>query len=333
MSDAELAESIKTTAIFARVVPEQKLRLVRALQADGEVVAMTGDGVNDAPALKAADIGVAMGGRGSDVAREAAALVVVDDDFTSIVHAIRAGRRIFDNLRKAMSYLFAVHVPIAGLALIPVLLGSPLILWPVHVVFLEFVIDPASSVIFEAEPEEEDVMRRPPRDPNERVFNRRTIAIAGLQGASSLAIVAALYFGGLRAGVSPDQARALAFATLILVNLGLILSDRSYSRSFLHSFTIRNTALWWIVGGALAALALVIYIPWLQSIFQFGALSWTHILIVIGASLIALLWFEGLERVLIWADVRHERRLDAHPVRSRREPSPPYARPLGDGSE
>jgi Ca2+-transporting ATPase len=311
MSDADLAEAMKTTAIFARVVPEQKLRLVKALKADGEVVAMTGDGVNDAPALKAADIGVAMGKRGSDVAREAAALVVVDDDFTSIVQAIRSGRRIFDNLRKAMAYLIAIHVPIAGLALIPVLLGSPLILWPVHVVFLEFVIDPASSVVFEAEPEEEDVMRRPPRDPREHIFNRRTVVLSGLQGMSSLAIVGAVYFGAMHAGLVADQTRALAFATLVLVNLALILSNRSYSRSIFKTFTIRNPALWWIFGGAIVALALAIYIPWMQSVFQFGALSWVNTLILLGVGVFAIGWFEALERIVLWVDARRLRAPDA----------------------
>ena len=182
MSDSDLAERVKTCCIFARMVPEQKLRLVEALKADGEVVAMTGDGVNDAPALKSAHIGIAMGGRGTDVAREAASLVILDDDFSSIVEAVRQGRRIYDNLRKAMAYIFAIHVPIAGLSLLPVLFEWPLVLLPVHIAFLELIIDPASSVVYEMEPEE-DVMNRPPRDPSSPLFSSRLMRV-GPFGAS-----------------------------------------------------------------------------------------------------------------------------------------------------
>ena len=171
MSDAELAHRVRTATVFARIMPEQKLRIVNALKANGEIVAMTGDGVNDAPSLKAAHIGIAMGGRGTDVAREASSIVLLDDDFGSIVKSVRLGRRIYDNLRKAMGFIFAVHVPIAGLALLPLIFGLPILFGPVHIAFLEMVIDPVCSLVFEAEPEEDDVMRRPPRAPDEPLFS------------------------------------------------------------------------------------------------------------------------------------------------------------------
>ena len=166
LSDAELAGRVQTATVFARIMPEQKLRIVNAFKTNGDIVAMTGDGVNDAPSLKAAHIGIAMGGRGTDVAREASSIVLLDDDFGSIVTAIRLGRRIYDNLRKAMGFIFAVHVPIAGLALLPLLVGLPILFGPMHIAFLEMVIDPVCSLVFEAETEEDDVMRRPSRAPN-----------------------------------------------------------------------------------------------------------------------------------------------------------------------
>ena len=194
MPDEALNARIREVNIFARVVPEQKLRIVNALKANNEVVAMTGDGVNDAPALKAANIGIAMGGRGTDVAREASALVLLDDDFSSIVQAVKLGRRIFDNIKKAISYIVAIHVPIAGLSLVPVFFGDwPLILLPVHVVFLEFIIDPSCSTVFEAEVAEPNVMRRPPRNPKEPLFSWKALSLAFMQGASLLAVVLAVF--------------------------------------------------------------------------------------------------------------------------------------------
>jgi Ca2+-transporting ATPase len=206
MDDAELGRRIATACVFARAVPEQKLRIVRALKANGEVVAMTGDGVNDAPALKAADIGIAMGGRGTDVARESAALVLLDDDFASIVHAIRVGRRIFDNLRKAMTFIFSVHLPIAGMSLIPVLFKWPLALLPVHILFLELIIDPACSVVFEMEEEEKDIMTRKPRPSGEKLFGARMIFIGLTQGLGILALVAGIYVWALSSGYGVGEA-------------------------------------------------------------------------------------------------------------------------------
>src|SRR6185312_6617592 len=171
LTEAELASRVETAGVFARISPNQKLRIVNAYKGNGEVAAMTGDGVNDAPSLKAAHIGIAMGGRGTDVAREASSLVLLDDDFASIVGAVRLGRRIYDNLRKAMAYILAIHVPIAGLALIPLLFGLPLIFWPLHIAFLELVIDPMCSIVFEAEPEEQAIMQRPPRNPEQPLFS------------------------------------------------------------------------------------------------------------------------------------------------------------------
>jgi P-type Ca2+ transporter type 2C len=297
MSEAELAQRIHSTNIFARVVPEQKLRIVDALKAQGEVVAMTGDGVNDAPALKSAQIGIAMGGRGTDVARESAALVLLDDDFSSIVAAIKLGRRIFDNLRKAMAYLIAIHVPIAGMSLIPVLFKLPLVLLPVHVAFLHLIIDPACSVVLEAEPAEANTMQRPPRKPKEPLFGRRILWLALLQGVGILGIVLAIFLISLRRGQGEFDARALTFTTLILANLGLIASERSSARIGLKTLTSRNSAFWWVIGGALIFLALVLYVPFLRQLFSFSFLHPIDIAICIGGGVMSLLWFEVLKRL------------------------------------
>ena len=295
MSDDELRERIKTVNIFARVVPEQKLRLVDAFKANGEIASMTGDGVNDAPALKSANIGIAMGARGTDVAREAGDLVLLDDDFSSIVKAVKLGRRIFDNLRKAMAYILAVHVPIAGLSLIPVLLGWPLVLLPVHVVFLELIIDPACSVAFEAEPEEADVMRRPPRDRKEPLLSRKTIATSILQGIVVLAITVAIYGITLQRGWSQLEARTLTFTTLVIANLGLILTNRTWSSSIITSLRAKNTALWWIVAFTLVFLGLVICVPSLRHLFRFGTLHPGDLVVSLVAGIAAILCFEAIK--------------------------------------
>jgi P-type Ca2+ transporter type 2C len=295
MSDTELQQHIQNTNIFARAVPEQKLRIVNALKDKGEVVAMTGDGVNDAPALKAAQIGIAMGQRGTDVARESAALVLLDDDFSSIVRAVKLGRRIFDNLRKAMSYLLAIHIPIAGISLIPVLFKLPLVLLPIHVAFLHLIIDPACSIVLEAEPAEANVMQRPPRHPKEPLFGRKTVGLAVLQGSGILVVTLAIFVITLYGGQGELDARALTFTTLILANLGLILSESSSSRLSLKILKSPNPTLWWTIGGGLFFLAIVLYIPFLRNLFSFSFLHSIDLAICLGGGVISLLWFELLK--------------------------------------
>jgi len=294
-SDIELAQQVREVTVFARIMPEQKLRIVNALKANDEIVAMTGDGVNDAPSLKAAHIGIAMGGRGTDVAREASSIVLLDDDFGSVVKAVRLGRRIYDNLRKAMAFIVAVHVPIAGLALLPLILGLPIIFSPIHIAFLEMVIDPVCTLVFEAEVEEDNIMRRPPRPPEEPLFSNSLIVWSVLQGLVALALVGTLYVIAYRRGLPEDEVRALAFFSLVTAILALIFVNRSFSASLLMALRRPNRALKFVLLAVISILALTLFWPFAAQLFRFGPLHGDDLAVTIAAGCAVLLALELLK--------------------------------------
>lgn len=295
LTDEGLAARLGDTQVFCRVRPEQKLRLVQALQARGDVVAMTGDGVNDAPALKAAHIGVAMGGRGTDVAREAADLVLLRDDFGALVTTIRYGRRVFANLRKAIAFVLAVHVPIIGLAVAPVLLGWPMILTPAHVLFLQLVIDPACSIVFEAEDLEDGAMRQPPRRPEARLFDAALVGRSLWQGTGLLVAVLAGYQAASVFSSAADAGRTVAFGVLVLGNLALIQVNRVGQAAGIRR-ACRNPAFGWIVGGALTLLTVSVTVPAVASLFRFAAPTWPLLGLTVAFALGAWAWCATVQR-------------------------------------
>ena len=294
MEPAELRERVKRIRVFARIVPEQKLALVAAFKANGEIVAMTGDGVNDAPALEAAHIGIAMGERGTDVAREAADIVLLDDSFVSIVDGVKLGRRIFANLRKALTYVTAIHLPIAGLALFPIVFGLPPLLFPLHVVLLELVIDPVCSLVFEAEPSEEHAMEKPPRPAGESLFGKKELLFGVVQGTIVFAAVFGLYVWLLHRGIAESEARALAFTSLIAANLVLAFAEAAEAGT---SFFDSRRAVYWVIAGAAAVVvSSILYAPYLPEIFEFAPPRLPSLILALGVALVAGGWFGFLRR-------------------------------------
>lgn len=304
LDDRQLSGRLEEANVFARIMPEQKLRIVNALKAEGEVVAMTGDGVNDAPSLKSAHIGIAMGGRGTDVAREASAIVLLDDDFGAIVKAIRQGRRIYDNLRKAVGFILAVHIPIAGLAVLPLLFGLPVILAPIHIAFLEMVIDPVCTLVFEAEEEEKDIMDRAPRNPDERLFLFRLVGWSMTQGVLAFAAVAFVLWWAAGAGMPDDELRALVFFSLVVVIVALILVNRSFSASLVRAVTRLKLPMVVVLSAVTLTLAASILWPVGQSLFRFGPLHADDLGLTVAAGAVVLVILELVKP--LWRE-RHAR--------------------------
>jgi P-type Ca2+ transporter type 2C len=297
MDDATLQARLADTAVYCRVQPEQKLRLVQAFRARGDIVAMTGDGVNDAPALKAAHIGVAMGARGTDVAREAAALVLLADDFGSLVNAVRYGRRVFANLRKAIVFLVAVHTPIVGLSVAPILLGWPLLLMPVHILFLQLIIDPACSIVFEAEPIEADAMHSPPRAASARMFDRAVLVRGLAQGGGLLAVLLGVHAFTRYLTDSDTLARTMTFTVLVLSNLGLIHANRNWSSTTWRG-TAANRYFGVITSATVAALALVLSVPAIRELFGFAAPGPLMLGAAAALAMLNLVWFGFVKQLL-----------------------------------
>ncbi|SEW44999.1 cation-translocating P-type ATPase [[Clostridium] fimetarium] len=302
MTDEELCEKVKDVSIFSRVVPEHKMRIVKAFKCNGEIVAMTGDGVNDAPALKYADIGIAMGKRGSEVSREAADLILLDDNFTTIVESVEDGRRIYDNIRKAVGYVFTIHIPIAFASLLaPILSISPtnLFLLPIHVVLLELIIDPTCSIVLERQPAETDIMDRKPRDKNEKILTARTLAKSLLQGFAIFAASFTTYYIMLLKNVdNASVARSMGLAIIMISNLLLVqVNSSDYDFAF-QSFKrlIKDKVMWMVNIISIAGLLIILYSP-LNQFLKLAPLTWIQFISVIGIAIVAVMWYEAVKLV------------------------------------
>ncbi len=295
LSEEELQQEVKDTTIFARVFPEAKLRIIKALKANGEVVAMTGDGVNDGPALKAAHIGVSMGKRGTEIAKAAASLVLVNDDLQGIVDAIAHGRKIYENLKKAVSYIVSIHIPIILTVAIPLILNWKYanIFSPIHVIFLELVMGPTCSIAFESEPAERNLMRVKPRRPSQSFLSIRELSLSVVQGLVISAAVLAVYYLATRTGHSETEVRTMVFSMLVMSNIFLTLVNRSFTFSFIETLKYRNPLIWLMVFLTFLILLATLFVPAIRQLFHFEHIGKTAFLVCTLAAMLGVFWVEG----------------------------------------
>jgi Ca2+-transporting ATPase len=294
MSESRLKEAVMHTTVFARMFPDAKLRVVEALKANGEVVAMTGDGVNDGPALKAAPVGVAMGRRGTEIAKGAASMILLDDDLAHMVGAIKTGRRIYQNLRKAIRYIISIHLPIVLVVLLPLLFGWPYLhmLMPIHVIFLELIMDPTCAVAFENEPAEPDVLRKPPHTRSESLFSWKELSLSLLQGLVITAGIFAMYHYAISLGKDEATTRSFVFVTMLLSNIFLTLTNRSFEHGIARTIFYRNSLLWWIIGASTAISAAILLVPALRDVFRLGPLTPVETGWCLLTAVLSVGWFE-----------------------------------------
>ncbi|WP_027636612.1 cation-translocating P-type ATPase [Clostridium butyricum] len=293
LSENELCEVVKSCDVFSRVIPEQKMKIVKALKKNGEIVAMTGDGVNDAPALKSADIGIAMGQRGTEVAKEAADMILMDDNFTTIVKSVKDGRRVYDNIRKAMVYILIIHIPIAAMAMFAPLFNLPPLLLPMHIMLLELIIDPTCSIVFEGEPAEANIMENHPRSPQEPLLTRSLTIKVVLQGIIMFLAAFMPFHYMIDLGISSEYARSFSLITFIVANVTLVLVNRSNTELLYHLIKEKGSKVRLIVNSmALIMVFAIVYIPILNGFFRTEKIGIYPLIIAIVLGFISTGWWE-----------------------------------------
>jgi P-type Ca2+ transporter type 2C len=295
LSKTELQQKVQQVNIYARMFPEAKLKVIDALKEDGEVVAMTGDGVNDGPALKAAHIGIAMGKRGSEVAKSAASLILTDDDLAHMTDAVALGRKIYDNLKKAIQYIVSIHIPIILTVTLPLLLAWKFsdIFSPVHVIFLELIMGPTCSIIYENEPMEPGTMNRPPRKAGASFLSLKQLTMSIIQGLVITAGCLGIGYYFMQQGDANDAVRSVIFITLLFCNIFLTLVNRSFVYSIFKTIRYKNNLVPLIIGITLGFMAMLIYIPFVRSLFKLHILSFSEIAACAAVALVSTMWIEG----------------------------------------